>query len=323
MLYINANLVALHFALKYKALMNTSIAPKILIISALMTLYSAPAFAQTRVGLHTSSGSCMGCDLSGKDMPGMVLRDANFAGSTFNRSNLSGGRVYKSDLSSAHFKKAFLVRVTGEYVNFDNSDMQDVTMVETKLHQSVFSNTNLSRADLGRSEFTHSNFDGANLTSASAPQANFAGSHFVGANFEHANLQGAQFTESILKDVKFGNAMMENAILNGADFSGADLSEAIGLSQAQLDIACGDPETQLPLGLSVPYCGDIATELDSHRHIHPASKQSSEKAARRLDRAVENLEFLMKESSRGDVVFRRELQKIHSDLVSARREIEK
>ena len=93
---------------------------KLTISAAAIVMMLEPAFAQvSRVDNRVTiqAGSCSGCDLSGKDMHGLRLKDANFAGSLFNRSNLSGGEFYGADLRGAHFKKAFLARVKGKGVN--------------------------------------------------------------------------------------------------------------------------------------------------------------------------------------------------------------
>lgn len=295
-----------------------------LVAAAVFTALSAvPSTAQTRVGLHSSSGSCANCDLSGKDLPGMILRDANFSGSIFNRSNLSGGKIYNSDLSGTHFRKAFLARVKGRNVNLAKSEMQDVTLTEAEFGKSIFVRANMRRADLARASFKDSEFNHADLSSASAPGADFTGTKFIGANFDHANLQEATLDGAILKNVKFGNAILRGATFKGANLSGADLSDSLGLTQVQLDAACGNPSTDLPLGLSVSYCSEAMTTDNAYGHKHSGKNKRNEYAAKRLDRAVENLESLMSDIPAGDRNMQRNLQKIHADLVSARREIEK
>ena len=72
--------------------------------------------------------------------------------------------------------------------------------------------------------FSSSNFAGANLTNAS----------FVGAYVEGASFAGATLT--------------------GANFSGARLDRATGLTQRQLNQACGDETTSLPGSLRIPAC---------------------------------------------------------------------
>lgn len=102
------------------------------------------------------------------------------------------------------------------------------------LNNTCVKNGNLASAD----------FDGANLTMMCMSYANFGGASFrgtnlSGANLAHANLDGADFT---------------GAKLTIASFKGTDLRNAKGLTQAQLDTACGDAATKAPDGMHVKIC---------------------------------------------------------------------
>ena len=100
---------------------------------------------------------------------------------------------------------------------------------QSDLSLSVMNRTRFSNADLRDVEayggvFSSSNFSGANLTNAS----------FVGAYLEGASFSGAT--------------------LSGTNLSGAQLTRATGLTQSQLNQACGDDSTILPRGLRIPAC---------------------------------------------------------------------
>ena len=82
----------------------------------------------------------------------------------------------------------------------------------------------LRQADLSLTIMNRTNFAGADLTNAS-----FVGTHLEGANFRGARLRGA-------------------------NFSGAEMDRVTGLTQAQLNQACGDVATRLPGGLRIPPC---------------------------------------------------------------------
>jgi len=58
----------------------------------------------------------------------------------------------------------------------------------------------------------------------------------------------------VFKSASFGKAILLGSQMQGADLSNANLSNAQGLSQAQLDTACGDVDTLLPDGLFLPFC---------------------------------------------------------------------
>jgi uncharacterized protein YjbI with pentapeptide repeats len=107
-----------------------------------------------------------------------------------------------------------------------------------------FSRARLRQADMSASVMNHTSFTGSDLRDVNAyggvfSSASFAGANLTNATFVGAYLQGANFS---------------GAILHGTNFSGAEMDRARGLTQRQLNVACGDDTTQLPRGLSIPAC---------------------------------------------------------------------
>jgi uncharacterized protein YjbI with pentapeptide repeats len=112
-------------------------------------------------------------------------------------------------------------------------------------------------------------WSGCKKTNKMLDDENFSGSKFDNANLSSSNLDNSNFTDASL--VK---ADLTRASFNQSNFSGADLTKAVGyrtsaytylthfenvdlrvtseLTQAQLEIACGDEKTQLPQGLVKP-----------------------------------------------------------------------
>jgi len=110
----------------------------------------------------------------------------------------------------------------------------------------------------GRS-FAGSRVRQANLTIAIADRTDFSGANLsltnmFGMRATRANFTGANLSGASLVGAHFGGARMNGAILTGANASGAELSEAVGLTQDQLNTACGDGSTTLPVGMTIPAC---------------------------------------------------------------------
>jgi uncharacterized protein YjbI with pentapeptide repeats len=123
---------------------------------------------------------------------------------------------------------------------------------------------NLFQADLSNSELQHKNFAGARLRQANLSVTEMNGTNFsrtdlrdvnayagrfTGASFAGANLTNATFVGTFL-----GGADFKGATLDGANFGGAEMGGAKGLTQAQLNKACGDGSTIVPKGLHIPSC---------------------------------------------------------------------
>lgn len=102
-------------------------------------------------------------------------------------------------------------------------------------------NADLSGADLSGADLISADMSGANLT-----RANLSGANLVRASLVGARLDGARFTDTILM-----RAIMDNT----------NLVTAEGFSAAQLGVACGNANTQLPDGFQISRCA--VSELES------------------------------------------------------------
>ena len=108
---------------------------------------------------------------------------------------------------------------------------------------------NLAGSDLSNTcvkahDLHGANFDGATAVLMCMSYANFSNATFRGtdlsaANLAHANLDGADLT---------------GAKMDITSIKGTDLRQARGLTQKQLDQACGDADTRVPAGLKVHLC---------------------------------------------------------------------
>ncbi|MFN7389109.1 pentapeptide repeat-containing protein [Brevundimonas sp.] len=125
-----------------------------------------------------------------------------------------GCNLFQADLSGIEARG---LNLTGARIR--QADLSLVTMNRTQ-----FANADLRDVEAYGGVFSSSNFNGADLTNSS----------WVGAYLEGSSFSGATLT--------------------GANFSGAQLARARGLTQRQLNSACGDSSTSLPDGLSIPSC---------------------------------------------------------------------
>lgn len=106
------------------------------------------------------------------------------------------------------------------------------------------SGARVRQADISLSVMNRTNFRRADLRDVEAYGAVLSSSNFTGAD-----LTNASFVGTYLEGAAFAGAR-----LNGTNLSGAQLSRATGLTQGQLNQACGDENTVLPSGLRIPAC---------------------------------------------------------------------
>ena len=136
----------------------------------------------------------------------------------------------------------------------EDCDLSGRILAGARMTHSNFSRSNFSNAVLARADASHSEFEGADFTQADLSRVRLIDASCPHARFDRARLaqadaRGADFTRA-----SFGSADVTRMNLENADLSGADLRHARGLTQAQLDEACGDGRTRLPSGLRVRRC---------------------------------------------------------------------
>jgi len=108
-----------------------------------------------------------------------------------------------------------------------------------------YSGARLRQADLSLSVMNRTSFAGADMRDVNAYGGVFSSANFAGADLTHATFVG-----TYLQGANFSGARLE-----GTNFSGAEMDRARGLTQRQLDAACGDEATTLPAGLRIRACG--------------------------------------------------------------------
>ncbi|MEL6946319.1 MAG: pentapeptide repeat-containing protein [Pseudomonadota bacterium] len=184
-------------------------------------------------GTNFEGAKLVSTDFTGSDLRNTVFKDANLTKATLTRSSISG----------AQFKNARLSGVEGIRLSAKNAEFQSVTMDKTMFFRADFRGAQMNEVNFSKAEFSRANFSGARIEETTLEFSN-------------------------LSRVKFNNAELISVNLTGAwtyltDFRGVDLRETTGLTQAQLQLSCGDADTLLPPGLRTPVNWPCAFEDDS------------------------------------------------------------
>lgn len=137
----------------------------------------------------------------------------------------------------------------------EECDLSGRIMVGARMTNSVFHRADFSDAVLTRADASGSQFDAANFTAADLTGVNLVDARCPDAIFERTMLRQADARRASFRGANFVRADVTSVNFDGADIAGADLRRAEGLTQAQLDGACGDDRTRVPRGLRVHRCG--------------------------------------------------------------------
>ena len=141
-------------------------------------------------------------------------------------------KLDQSNLVHAHLDGSHLA---GEHLN-------DAKGAGVKLDGTYLGSANLTDANLGHADLTDANLVRANLTDANLVRANLTGANLIRANLSRINLANALLILTDLTGANLSRANLTDAFLILTNLTGANLSHAKGLTQAQLDQACADPD---------------------------------------------------------------------------------
>ena len=141
-------------------------------------------------------------------------------------------------LTSAHILQAFL----------NDASLIDADLGGIKLNDAQLAGIDLRGALLVNASLNAAKLFGANLSHANMNEANLSGAELISAN-----LTGATLIKATLSNVNLNGANLAGAKLNNANLDQADLSDALNLTQTQVNEACGT-KTKLPQGITIKPC---------------------------------------------------------------------
>ena len=214
---------------------------------------------ETRVEIEKSQGFEL--SLIEADLSHTRIKGANLSGAKLHYANLSNTEIATVDLSQAHLQGTVMKKATLNNVDFTDARAQGVDLSGAMVFQNgkpLFDlySANLSPAQLsdGTQSLTQL-FDvdpsGKSIQDAKLDQVRITTSDLSDTHFLDSNLSRARILKSRLSGAEVLRTDMSGAILRDTDLSGTyfynphcgtatDL--VTGLTQAQLDDACADPD---------------------------------------------------------------------------------
>ena len=177
----------------------------------------------------------------------LVLRNDDLSEAILKRTNLSSTDLAGANLAGATLAEANIDRARLQDADLTDSDLRKVQGSRANFREANLAGARLTKSELLRANFSGANLEGTDLSKAELGRANFTDSDLDGANLSFSNIARATFKDSELEDVEFTRAYTYLT-----RFEGVDLTSTTGLSQVQLELACGNDETQLPEGLEMP-----------------------------------------------------------------------
>ncbi len=200
-------------------------------------------------------------DLSDRDLRCANLSGASLQGINLRLADLRGAELTGADLTGADLSYARL-----DYANLWKAGLVKAKLSNSKLVGAILNDANLENADLRAAVLRGARLNSANLVRVDFSNANLESAELGGAELEKANLRGANLTNSDLGLARLVEANLFSANFHGSDLTGtrfdsADFSKVKGLTQEQLDNACGKYVRDLPAGLKIGPCPEDQNDL--------------------------------------------------------------
>ncbi len=177
----------------------------------------------------------------------LVLRNNDLSGAVLQRTNLGGTDLAGAKLQGAVLVEAIIHRVRFREADLTGSDLTKAQGSRVNFQKANLAGVTLQKSELPRADFSKANLENADLSKAELGRAVFAEADLNGADLSYSNVARANFSEAQLENVDLTRAYTYLTRIEGVD-----LSKTIGLTQEQLELACGDSHTELPNGLERP-----------------------------------------------------------------------
>jgi len=216
--------------------------------AALIVAASLLALSAAQAAPDCSASAAPGVDWTGCSKKVIVISGSDLKGATLVEADFTSTDLRDSNLMAANFEKATLVRASLAGSHAEGAKFDRIEAYRTNFSGLVAKGATFASAELQRSNFANANLVDVNFTKADLGRADFTGADITGAKFALANLSRADISKA-----KFSGVLdFANAFLFLTRIEGQDLSAATGLQQWQVDMSCGDAQTKLPAGLNVP-----------------------------------------------------------------------
>lgn len=210
--------------------------------------FSLPMFWSNAALASCNEGPSAGVDWADCRKRNLILSGKDFTRSKFVETDFTLTDLSNATLDGSDFTKANITRSNINNVSAKDANFTKVVGNRTSMSGAVLENVSFEKAEMPRTDFMQAQISNASFSRAEIGRANFSDANLFNVDFSFANLARADFRSATLSGV----LNFEGAYLFRARLEGLDISSFVGLSQWQIDIACGDEKTGLPTGLERP-----------------------------------------------------------------------
>lgn len=171
--------------------------------------------------------------LTGADLSGLVLRNANLGNADLRGANLDdacllGVNLYSSNLSGAKLHYTSLRGADLTEANLDGACLRGAGLLDATLYSATLTNADMKGAILRGADMTSADLTGAYLRGVNLRGVDLSYADLTNANLHGACLRGARLYEAGLRHAILSDADLSGADMTCADLSGANFGDLVG-----------------------------------------------------------------------------------------------
>jgi len=216
-------------------------------VSTALVAFGAGFFGATSAQAACSSSAGPGVDWTGCRKRALIVSGGDFSNAKLNRTDFTGSDLRDTNLTGTSMVKATLTRSSIAGAKLLNASLSGVEGIRLAADKAQFQSV-----DMTKSMFFRARFVQAVLNDVDFSKAEFSRSDFTGAVLQNTTMESSNLSRVIFLATQFSNVNLKDAWTYLTDFSGVDLTATTGLTQNQVNLACGDANTKLPAELETP-----------------------------------------------------------------------
>ena len=177
-------------------------------------------------GLNLNGAVLRDADLRGANLANVSLLSADLSGANLADADLTDGQMAYARLCGANLTNARLSRGALQGADLSDANMVGATLLGANLDRASLERADLSDAAVSFATFSEARMDHALLRDCSGTRPEFINAQLSNTNFHGAYIADGRFRNADLKGASFRNAKLGNASFSGARLSGAEFSHA-------------------------------------------------------------------------------------------------
>ena len=192
-------------------------------------------------------------NMASAQLAGQFLTSADLTEATLTGADLTGASLTSANLTDADLTGATMAKSRFHDANLTHAHLADGNLLEARLPNAKVVGADLRRANLTRVVLTGADLSDADLTGADVSEARINKARLAGAHLPGVKLVRADLTDSNLRGADLTGANLTLVTLTSADLRGtvlrgANLSQAVGMTAEQDDLAELDATSICPDG---------------------------------------------------------------------------